>query len=174
MTAQLTKIKASSAQAVLNWSFGPGQVVIEKIWTALKMGIPLYQSHGWGSRKNIELAGKSAEGMIAPLSCLVVWSKLPDKHPQKALLKQYSQSYEVRFKSEPGAFDGYAHDAFMLVVDSAKKAGADRKVARDHIENQVKKWPAPAACSPCRPKIIAISKKPHLRWLSSKMANECC
>ncbi|NLI29745.1 MAG: ABC transporter substrate-binding protein [Nitrospiraceae bacterium] len=141
MTAQLTKIKASGAQAVINWSIGPGQVVVAKNWTALKMGIPLYQSHGWGSRKNIELAGKAAEGVIAPLSRLVVWNKLPDKHPQKALLRQYSQSYEARFKSEPGAFGGYAHDALMLVVEAAKKAGTDRKAVRDHIENQVKKWP---------------------------------
>ncbi len=61
MTTQLTKIKAAGAQAVINWSVGPGQVVVTKNWHALKMGIPLYQSHGWGSKKNIELAGKAAE-----------------------------------------------------------------------------------------------------------------
>jgi branched-chain amino acid transport system substrate-binding protein len=60
MTTQLTKIKAAGAQAVINWSVGPGQVVVTKNWNALKMGIPLYQSHGWGSKKNIELAGKAA------------------------------------------------------------------------------------------------------------------
>lgn len=154
MTTQLAKIKASGAQAVINWSIGPGQVVVAKNWSALKMGIPLYQSHGWGSRKNIELAGKAAEGVIAPLSRLVVWDKIADKHPQKALLKKYSKDYETRFKGEPGAFGGYAHDALMLVVEAAKKSGADRKKIRDHIETQVKKWPGTSG-------VFTMSAKDH-------------
>ena len=140
MTTQLTKIKATGAKAVINWSIGPGQVVVAKNWSSLKMGIPLYQSHGWGSKKNIELAGKAAEGVIAPMSRLVVWDKVSDKHPQKAALKKYAQEYEARFRSEPGAFGGYAHDALMLVVEASRKSGADRTKIRNHIENNVKKW----------------------------------
>jgi len=141
MTTQLTKIKNSGAQAVINWSVGPGQIIVTKNWYSLKMNIPLYQSHGWGSKKNIELAGKSAEGVIAPLSRLVVWEKLPDKHPQKALLKKYSNDYESRFKSEPGTFGGHAYDAFMMVVEALKKVGPDKKKIRDYIENNIKNWP---------------------------------
>ncbi|HSW64730.1 MAG TPA: ABC transporter substrate-binding protein [Dissulfurispiraceae bacterium] len=152
MTTQLAKIKASGAKAVINWSIGPGQVVVAKNWTALKMGVPLYQSHGWGSKKNIELAGKSAEGVIAPLSRLVVWDKLADKHPQKAALKKYSQEYEARFKGEPGAFGGYAYDALMLVVEASRKAGADRKTIRNYIENSIKKWPGVSGVFTMSPK----------------------
>ena len=76
MTTQLTKVKSAGAQAVINWSVGPGQVVVTKNWSALKMGIPLYQSHGWGSKKNIELAGKASECVISALGRLVVWNKL--------------------------------------------------------------------------------------------------
>lgn len=141
MTTQLAKIKAAGAQAVINWSVGPGQVIVTKNWHALKMNIPLLQSHGWGSKKNIELAGKSAEGVIAPLSRLVVWDKLSDKHPQKALLKKYTLDYEAKFKSEPGAFGGYAYDSLMMVVDALKKVGPDKKKIRDYIENNIKNWP---------------------------------
>lgn len=141
MTTQLTKIKAAGAQAVINWSVGPGQVVVTKNWAALKMGIPLYQSHGWGSKKNIELAGKAAEGVIAPLGRLVVWDKLPDTHPQKALLKKYSQDYEAKFKGEPGTFGGHAYDSLMMVVEALKKVGPDKKKIRDYIETKIKKWP---------------------------------
>jgi len=141
MTTQLTKIKASGAQAVINWSVGPGQVVVTKNWNALKMGIPLYQSHGWGSKKNIELAGKAAEGVIAPLGRLVVWDKLSDKNPQKALLKKYTQDYEARFKTEPGTFGGHAFDAIRMLVDAMKKEGPDKKKIRDYIETKIKKWP---------------------------------
>ncbi len=141
MTTQLTKIKAAGAQAVINWSVGPGQVVVTKNWQALKMGIPLYQSHGWGSKKNIELAGKAAEGVIAPLGRLVIWDKLPDKHPQKALLKKYTQDYEARYKSEPGTFGGHAYDSIMMIVEALKKVGPDKKKMRDYIEKNIKKWP---------------------------------
>ncbi len=141
MTTQLTKIKASGAQAVINWSVGPGQVVVTKNWHSLKMGIPLYQSHGWGSKKNIELAGKAAEGVIAPLGRLVVWEKLPDKHPQKALLKKYTQDYEAKYKSEPGTFGGHAYDSIMMIVEALKKVGPDKKKIRDYIETKIKNWP---------------------------------
>lgn len=141
MTTQLTKIKASGAQAVINWSVGPGQVIVTKNWHALRMDIPLYQSHGWGSKKNIELAGKAAEGVIAPLGRLVVWEKLPDKHPQKALLKKYTQDYEARYKSEPGTFGGHAYDSIMMLVDAIKKVGPNKKKIRDYIETKIKNWP---------------------------------
>lgn len=140
MTTQLTKIKAAGAQAVINWSVGPGQVVVTKNWHDLKLGIPLYQSHGWGSKKNIQLAGKAAEGVIAPLGRLVVWDKLPDKHPQKALLKKYETDYKERYKSEPGTFGGHAYDAFMMVVDALKHVGPDKAKIRDYIEKNIKNW----------------------------------
>lgn len=141
MTTQLTKIKVSGAQAVINWSVGPGQVVVTKNWHALKMGIPLYHSHGWGSKKNIELAGRAAEGVIAPLGRLVVWEKLPDKHPQKALLRKYESDYKAHYKSEPGTFGGHAYDALMMVVEALKKVGPDKKKIRDYIEMNIKNWP---------------------------------
>lgn len=154
MTTQLTKIKASGAQAVINWSVGPGQVVVTKNWHDLKLGIPLYQSHGWGSKKNIELAGKAAEGVIAPLGRLVVWEKLPDKHPQKALLKKYESDYKARFKSEPGTFGGHAYDAIMMVVDALKKVGPDKAKIRDYIEKHIKNWPGTGG-------IFNMSEKDH-------------
>jgi branched-chain amino acid transport system substrate-binding protein len=141
MTTQLTKVKAAGAQAVINWSVGPGQVIVTKNWYSLKMGIPLFQSHGWGIKKNIELAGKAAEGVISPLGRLVVWDKLPDKHPQKAVLKKFAQDYEARYKSEPGTFGGHAHDSFMMVVEALKKVGPDKNKIRDYIETNIRKWP---------------------------------
>ncbi len=141
MTTQLTKIKAAGAQAVINWSVGPTQVIVTKNWHDLKLGIPLYQSHGWGSKKNLELAGPAAEGVIAPLGRLVVWDKLPDKHPQKAILKKYETDYKERYKTEPGTFGGHAYDAFMLVVEALKHVGPDKQKIRDYIENNIKNWP---------------------------------
>ncbi|MBF0328117.1 MAG: ABC transporter substrate-binding protein [Nitrospirae bacterium] len=154
MSTQLTKIKAAGAQAVINWSIGPTQVVVTKNWHALKMGMPLFQSHGWGSKKNIELAGKAAEGVIAPLGRLVVWDKLADKHPQKALLKKYSADYEAKYKSEPGTFGGHAYDSLMMVVEAIKKVGPDKAKIRNYIETKINKWPGTGG-------IFNMSSKDH-------------
>ncbi|MCS7200004.1 MAG: ABC transporter substrate-binding protein [Caldimicrobium sp.] len=141
MTVQLLKAKNAGAEAIINWSVGPEQIIVTKNWHALKMGIPLFQSHGWGSKRNLQLAGPAAEGVIAPLGRIVVWDKLPDKHPQKKILKEFEESYLARYKSEPGTFGGHAYDAFMMVVEALKKVGPDPAKIRDYIENNIKNWP---------------------------------
>lgn len=141
MTAQLTRIKASGAQAVINWSVGPTQVVVTKNWKGLAMGIPLYQSHGFGSKKNIELAGGAAEGVICPLGRLVVWDKLPKSNPQYAVLSKYAQEYEKRFKAEVSTFGGHGYDALMMVIDAIKHVGPDKAKIRNYLENNIKNWP---------------------------------
>ena len=141
MTAQLTRIKAAGAQAVINWSVGPTQVVVTKNWKSLAMGIPLYQSHGFGSKKNIELAGGAAEGVICPLGRLVSWYKLPKTHPQYAVLSKYATEYEKRFKAEVSTFGGHGWDAVYMVIDALKAAGPDKAKIRDYLETKVKNWP---------------------------------
>ncbi len=141
MTAQLTRIKASGAQAVINWSVGPTQVVVTKNWKALAMGIPLYQSHGFGSKKNIELAGGAADGVICPLGRLVVWEKLPKSNPQYQVLSKYAQEYEKRFKTEVSTFGGHAYDALYMAIDALKKVGPDKAKIRNYLENNIKNWP---------------------------------
>ncbi len=141
MTAQLTRIKAAGAQAVINWSVGPTQVVVMKNWKALAMGIPLYQSHGFGSKENIKLAGGAAEGVIAPLDRVVGWEKLPKNNPQYPVVSKYVPEYEKRFKTEVSTFGGHAYDAIYMVVDALKKVGTDKAKIRDYLENNIKKWP---------------------------------
>ncbi len=84
MTAQLTKIKGTDAQAVINWSVGPPQVIVTKNWKQLGMKIPLYQSHGFGSKRNIELAGGAAEGVLCPLGHLVGGGKAQSRSSAKS------------------------------------------------------------------------------------------
>ncbi|MBI4764362.1 MAG: ABC transporter substrate-binding protein [Deltaproteobacteria bacterium] len=141
MTAQLTRIKASGAQAVINWSIGPTLVIVTKNWKALSLGIPLYQSHGYGSKKNIELAGGAAEGVIAPLGRVVGWEKLSKNHPQYEVVSKYVPEYEKRFKSEVSTFGGHAYDAIYIVVNALKKVGTDKAKIRDYLETQIKNWP---------------------------------
>ncbi|HTZ18810.1 MAG TPA: ABC transporter substrate-binding protein [Dissulfurispiraceae bacterium] len=141
MTTQLVKLKAAGAQAIVNMSIGPSQLIVTKNWAALKMGMPLFHSHGWGNRKNIELTGKASEGVLSPSGRLLVWHKLSDKNPQKKLLKKYAEDYTARYNTEPAIFGGHAYDAFYMVVEALKKVGPDKKKIRDYIETKITNWP---------------------------------
>jgi branched-chain amino acid transport system substrate-binding protein len=141
MTAQLTKIKGTDAQAVVNWSVGPPQVIVTKNWKQLDMKIPLYQSHGFGSKRNIELAGGAAEGVLCPLGRLVVAEKIKPDNPQKPISMKYKTEYEKRFKAEVSTFGGHAYDAMYMFVDALKAVGPNKGKIRDYLETKIKNWP---------------------------------
>lgn len=141
MTAQLTKIRGTDAQAVVNWSVGPPQVVVTKNWKQLGMKIPLYQSHGFGSKRNIELAGDAAEGVLCPLGALVMPEKLKEGHPQKKVLLKYKTDYEKAFKADVSPFGGYAYDALHMVGEALKNVGPNKSKIRDYVETRIRNWP---------------------------------
>lgn len=137
MTAQLTKIKGLAPQAIVNWSIGPPQVTVLRNWRDLGMtAIPFYQSHGFGSRKNIELAGGAAEGVYCPLGACTIAELLPDNHPQKGVAMRYLQAYKAKYNAPLSSFGGYAWDAMGILADALKVAGPNKAKIRDYIENK--------------------------------------
>lgn len=136
MTAQLTKIKATDAQAIINWEIVPAQTTVMKNKKQLGMNMPLFQSHGFGNIKYAQDAGDAAEGVMFPCGRLLAVDTLPDNHRQKALLAKYKKDYEEKFKTDVSTFGGHAYDAFMLAVDALKAVGPDSAKIRDYIENK--------------------------------------
>ena len=135
MTAQLTKIKAREAQAVVNWSIVAGQVIVAKNMQQLGMEIPLYQSHGFGNIKYAETAGEAGEGIIFPGGRLLTVDTLPDDHPQKEVLARYKKEYEAEYQEDVSTFGGHAWDALQLVIAALKEVGPDREKIRAYSEN---------------------------------------
>lgn len=137
MTAQLTKIKGLGPQAIVNWSIGPTQVTVLRNWRDLGMeSIPFYQSHGFGSRKNIELAAGAAEGVFCPLGACNIAGLLPEDHPQKTVTTQYMKEYMAKYNEPLSSFGGHAWDAMQLVADALKAVGADKAKIRDYLETK--------------------------------------
>jgi branched-chain amino acid transport system substrate-binding protein len=136
MTAQLTRIKGTAAQAIVVWGTNPGPAVIARNRVQLKIGLPLYMSHGVASPKFIELAGpENAEGILLPAGRLIAEGQVPAGHPQKAILSNYIKEYESRFKQPTSTFGGYAWDAIMLVAQAVKRAqSAEPAAIRDALE----------------------------------------
>ena len=136
MTAQLTKIKGLGPKAIVNWSIGPTQVVVLRNWKDLGMvSIPFYQSHGFGSRKNIELAAGAAEGVLCPLGAVNVAELLPQKHPQKKVTMAYLKNYKARYNEPLSSFGGHAWDALHMVAKALKAFGCDKSKIRYYLEN---------------------------------------
>lgn len=139
MTPQLTKIRASKADAVVCWGTNPGPAIITKNVKQLGIKIPLYMSHGVASKKYIELAGAdAAEGVMLPAGKLAIFDAISKKDPQYKLLKEYDAAYRKAFGTEASTFGGYAYDGFMLVTNAIKTKGVTPEKIRDGIE-QAKK-----------------------------------
>lgn len=134
LTAQLTKVRGTEAQAIINWSIGPPQVVVTRNWKQLGIPIPLYQSYGFGSKRNIELAGGAAEGVICPVSRIVIADSLAENDPHSPVVKKYKNLYEKEFKGEVSVFGGHAWDAMFQLADALKAVGPDRAKIRDYLE----------------------------------------
>jgi branched-chain amino acid transport system substrate-binding protein len=134
MTAQLTKIRGSQAQAIICWGTNPGPAVIAKNVKQLNIKLPLFMSHGVSSKKFIELAGDAAEGIILPSGRVIVSDVLPKSDKQKASLQAFVKDYQNHFKAEGDHFGGHAWDAVMLLKGAIERGGDTPAAIRDQLE----------------------------------------
>jgi len=134
MTAQLTKIRASNAQAILNFGFGKAPAIVTKNIKQLGIDLPLYQSHGVASKKYIELSGVAANGVRLPAAAIVVADELAADDKQKQVATDYKQRYEAKF-DQVSSFGAHAYDALMIAVQAIKRAKTtNKKAVRTEIE----------------------------------------
>jgi branched-chain amino acid transport system substrate-binding protein len=138
MTAQLTKIRGSSAQAIICWGTNPGPAVIAKNVRQLGIKLPLYMSHGVSSKKFIELAGSAAEGVRLPSGKVIVADMLPAADSQKKPLVSFVKDYQRHFNSEGDHFGGHAWDAVMLLKSAIERGGDAPAAIRDKLEQTQK------------------------------------
>ena len=136
MTAQLTKIKGTDAQAIVCWGTNPGPAVVARNRVQLGITIPLYMSSGVASKKFIELAGAAnAEGVLLPAGRLIVENQVPANQPQKKVLSGYIKEYESKYRQPVSTFGGHAWDAVMLISQAIRDAKSTNPAAiRDALE----------------------------------------
>ena len=112
----LLKIKQSGAQAL----FIPGNenepAVILKQAKELNLKIPIIGGDGSSTDNLIKIAGNSSEGFY----CTNV---LVDKSTD--YYKKYRSSYFSKFNKEPGAYDAYAYEGAVIILEALKSVGND-------------------------------------------------
>jgi len=135
LTAEVTKVKASGAEAIINWSIEPAQSIVIKNARQIGFKGQIFQSHGFGNIEYVKAAGEAAEGVIFPAGKLLVADTLPNNDPQKAVLIKYKKDYESKFKEEASTFGGHAYDAMLILTKAMEKANStDKEAVRNAIE----------------------------------------
>ena len=135
LTAEVTKVKAAGAEAILNWSIEPAQAIVIKNARQIGLKVPIFQSHGFANIQYAKTAGAAAEGVMFPASRIVVGDQLPAKHPQKPVVTAYKKAYEAKYKEDVSTFGGHAWDSLHILIAAVKAAGLDREKARAAIES---------------------------------------
>jgi branched-chain amino acid transport system substrate-binding protein len=115
------------------WSIPPSASVATKNYADLGVAGPLFQSHGVGNKRYIELAGPASNGVLFPAGKLLVAEQLADRDPQKPVLLAYARDFEARYGPR-NTFGGHAWDAVQLVLRAMEQVGPDRSRVRTAIE----------------------------------------
>ena len=130
MTAQLTKVKASDAEALLVTGLPPAASILTKQFRELGLDMPLVHNHGIGMKPFIDLAGAdNAEGVVFPIGKLVAVDALDDSDPQKAVLQQFIEDYEAYTGNPASTFAGHAWDGMKMAL-LALRVNAGRPFSR--------------------------------------------
>jgi branched-chain amino acid transport system substrate-binding protein len=142
MMAQLTKVKASAAQAVLVTAIPPAASILTKQYRELGLKMPLIQNHGIGMKSFITQAGpENAEGVLFPMGKLVAVAALADNDPQKPVLAKFAKDYEAFTKNPTSTFAGHVWDGLQLTLKALEglpaglKLEEQRAKVRDAVEN---------------------------------------
>lgn len=139
-TAQMINIRNAKADANVIWGIPPAASLAQVSYRQLGLKAPVYQSHGIGNQVFLDSAGKSANGLIAPLGRMLVADQLPKNDPQREVVSQFIKDYKAAYNESPSTFAGHAFDGFTIAVNAMKKAGTEPNKLRDAIEG-VKDWP---------------------------------
>lgn len=134
MTPQLTRIRASDAEATVIWATGPGLAIATKNHRQLGIKTPLYVSHAGNDFNYLRLAGEASSGVLLPSSKIYVADSLPPSDPQRAAIETFVASYEKKYGRRPATFAGNGYDAVMILAAAIRQAGPDREKIRDAIE----------------------------------------
>jgi branched-chain amino acid transport system substrate-binding protein len=137
MTAQLTKINASEAQAVLVTAIPPAAAIFTKQYREMNVGLPLVHNSGVAMKPFIDLAGEeAAEGVVFPMGKLVAADALDDDDPQKEELQEFISAYENYTGDPPSTFAGHSWDAIHILLRVFESLPNDLSLEEQRVQTR--------------------------------------
>ena len=136
VTAQLTKIKKASPDAVLLWTAGKEGAITLKNAADLGLEAPFFGGSGQARAEFAEGAGASAEGFVFGTGKSLVPANWGEDSETFKVVSDFAARFKAKYGEDPDIFAGHAFDAMTLLVDALERAGADADAAalRDALE----------------------------------------
>jgi branched-chain amino acid transport system substrate-binding protein len=141
LTTQLTRIRSTSAQAIICWTVTPAGVVFLK--NARQLGLKQMLVHGFGfvADRYMTLAGDASEGLMLTSLKFPVAEQLPDGDPIKGTILDYKARYRAKYSEETDVYGGQAWDGISMVAHAMAQAGSNtRDKIRGGLETSIKEW----------------------------------
>jgi branched-chain amino acid transport system substrate-binding protein len=139
LTTQLTRIRGTSAQAIICWTVTPAGVVFLK--NAQQLGLKQMLVHGFGfvADRYMQLAGDAAEGLFLTSLKFPIAEQLPDSDPIKATILDYKARYRAKFNEETDVYGGQAWDGIGMVAQAITRGGgSERGKIRAGLEEHIR------------------------------------
>ena len=137
MTAQLTKIGATNAQALLVWGTNPGPASVAKNMQQLGMKLPFVGSSGIANKTFITLAGSAANGVVFAASKLILPATIPAGSEWAKSVNSFSAAYKAAYKMDIDTFAAHGWDASNMIVNAIKVVGEDSAKIQTQIQSLV-------------------------------------
>ena len=127
-TAQLGRIKASPAQAMIEWSRYTEGALIAKQYVQTGLNLVRFGSDGVATPKYVELGGPAVDGVYFTTHFSVATgADIP-------AARTFMDKYQKAFGRVPDAYAAEAYDAITLALLAIEKAGKeDRAAVRDAL-----------------------------------------
>jgi branched-chain amino acid transport system substrate-binding protein len=137
MTAQLTKIKSSGAEAIVFWTAGKEAAIIAKNARDLAIDLPLFGSHGIARREFIDGAGDAGEGVKFAAGKVLLPAAYGEGTEAYTVATDFIDRYTTAYGEAPSTFAGHAYDALYLIVEAARRIDGD--VTADALLREIEK-----------------------------------
>lgn len=126
----LTKIKSFNPDVIYIAGYYEDTGELLKESKELGINVQFIGATAIEDNKFLELAGKSAEGIIYPLASGF------DVNSQELTTKQFVEAFTKKYNYEPGWVESHCYDAFMLIVNAMKKTGKkDGESIRQYLDS---------------------------------------
>jgi branched-chain amino acid transport system substrate-binding protein len=136
MSAQLTKMKGSGAEAIVIWTAGSEAALIAKNAKDLSIDLPIYGSHGIARKEFITGAGDAANGVKFAAGKVLIPEAYGEGTDAYTVATDFIDRYTKAYGAAPSTFAGHAYDALYLITEAAKRIDGDLtpEALRDEIE----------------------------------------
>ena len=139
VAGQTLKIIAAHPDAVITGGSGtPGALpYLALAERGYKGG--LYGTHALINPDFVRVGGAAVEGVIAPTGPVIVAEQLPDSNPTKKLSLAFRDAYQKANNAPTSdAFSAYSFDAWLVLLDAAKRALAKAQPGSEEFRAALK------------------------------------